>query len=142
MRVPLEAAPAQVQLRLPDLPVVAAHRLGGRDAGAQQDPAVHHLLRARQAQAAQVLVRLLVHHEQASLCLHGFDALHDLQGREISEQKPREPPSWGRSCTRGPPASPLGPPAASALLPPLWMMGRGADLWEGQDGTSAAPGDK
>lgn len=54
-----------------------------------------HLLRACQAQAAQVLIRLLVHHQQAGLCLHRFDALHHLQRRRRSEQKPRDSPLLG-----------------------------------------------
>lgn len=116
MRVPLETVPAQVQLRLPDLPVVAAHRLGGRDAGVEQDPTVCHLLRARQAQAAQVLVRLLVHHEQTGLCLHGFDALHDLERRTATEQKPRELPAVAGADLR-----PVNSPTLSAAS--VWLQG-------------------
>lgn len=116
MRVPLEIVPAQIQLRLPDLPVVAAHRLGGRDAGVEQDPTVCHLLRACQAQAAQVLVRLLVHHEQTGLCLHGFDALHDLERRTATEQKPRELPAVAGADLR-----PVNSPTLSAAS--VWLQG-------------------
>lgn len=100
MRIPLEVAPAQIQLWLPDLAVVAGQALGGGQGRAEQDAVVHHVLGAGEPQAAQVLVCLLVHHQQPRLRLHGLDALHDLEGTGTAQHEPRGHSGWQELCPR------------------------------------------